>query len=115
MTRKITPSNLSLKSRKGRASNMIRLVVIFVVAASATVAAHLVFGRVAGAETTPAELEQARREAQGAIPRLPTDTEDRLAAALYPQLAPITNISDPFVDRAGVAGANGSVSPTMVR
>jgi len=117
MTRKIAPNQVPVKSVIARASNMIVLAVIFALTACLTMSLHLVFGKSARAEVTSAELEQVRREAQAVIPRLPPDTEDRLAAALYPQLAPIANISDPFVDRAGVAGSNGAgnVSPLMVR
>ncbi len=117
MPRKMTPNPIPVKSVIGRASNMIVLAVIFALTASLTVSLRLVFDKGTSAEITSAELEQVHREAQAAIPRLPADTEDRLAAALYPQLAPIANISDPFVDRAGVASLNGAgnVSPLMVR
>ena len=116
MPRKVAPNNVPVKSSLGRASNMIVLAVIFALTASLTVSLRLVFGKSTRAEVTPPELEQVHREAQAAIPRLPEDTEDRLAAALYPQLAPIANISDPFVDRTGVANANGmaKVSPFTV-
>ena len=117
MTRKMAPNQVPVKSVIGRASNMILLAVIFALSACLSMSLHLVFGKSTRAEVTSADLEQVRREAQAAIPRLPADTEDRLAAALYPQLAPIANISDPFVDRAGVASSNGAgnVSPLMVR
>lgn len=117
MTRKIAPNQVPVKSVIGRASNMILLAVIFALSACLSMSLHLVFGKSTHAEVAEAELEQVRREAQAAIPRLPADTEDRLAAALYPQLAPIANISDPFVDRAGVASPNGAgnVSPLMVK
>ena len=108
MPRKMTPNPIPVKAVLGRASNMIVLAAIFALTASLTVSLRLVFGKSTRAEVTSAELEQVRREAQAAIPRLPADTEDRLAAALYPQLAPIANISDPFVDRAGVASPNGA-------
>lgn len=110
MTRKIAPNQVPVKSVIARASNMIVLAMIFALTACLTMSLHLVFGKSARAEVTSAELEQVRREAQAVIPRLPPDTEDRLAAALYPQLAPIANISDPFVDRAGVASPNGAVN-----
>jgi Flp pilus assembly secretin CpaC len=117
MTRKMAPNQVPLKSVIGRASNMIVLAVIFALTACLSMSLHLGFGKSTRAEVTSAELEQVRREAQAAIPRLPADTEDRLAAALYPQLAPIANISDPFVDRAGVASSNGAgnVSALMAR
>src|SRR5713226_8551580 len=117
MTRKMAPNQVPVKSVIGRASNMIVLAVIFALTACLSMSLHLVFGKSTRAEVTSADLEQVRREARAAIPRLPADTEDRLAAALYPQLAPIANISDPFVDRAGVASSNGAgnVSPLMVR
>lgn len=117
MPRKMAPNPIPVKSVLGRASNMIVLAAIFALTASLTVSLRLVFGKSTSAEVTSAELEQVRREAQAAIPRLPADTENRLAAALYPQLAPIANISDPFVDRAGVASPNGAgnVSALMAR
>jgi len=113
MSPKMAPNQVPVKSALGRATNMIVLAVFFALTASLTVSLRLVFGKSTYAEVTSAELEQVHREAQAAIPRLPADTEDRLAAALYPQLAPIANISDPFVDRTGVANANGTgkVSP----
>ncbi len=117
MPRNMAPNQIPFKSVIGRASNMIVLAVIFALTACLSMSLHLVSGKSTRAEVTSAELEQVRREARAAIPRLPADTEDRLAAALYPQLAPIANISDPFVDRAGVASPNGAgtVSPLMVR
>lgn len=116
MTRKMAPNQGPVKSVIGRASNMIVLAVIFALTACVSISLPLVFGKSTRLEVTSAELEQVRREAQASIPRLPADTEDRLAAALYPQLPPIANISDPFVDRAGVASSNGAgnVSPLMV-
>ena len=117
MPRKMAPNPIPVKSVIDRASNTIVLAVIFALTACLSMSLNLVFGKSTRAEVTSVELEQVRREAQAAIPRLPADTEDRLAAALYPQLAPIANISDPFVDRAGVASSNGAgnVSPLMVR
>ncbi len=116
MPRKMANNPLPVKSVIGRASNMIVLAVIFALTACVSISLPLVFGKNTRLEVTSAELEQVRREAQASIPRLPADTEDRLAAALYPQLPPIANISDPFVDRAGVASSNGpgNVSPLMV-
>jgi len=108
MTRKITPSNKPLTSANGRASTLILLIVIVALSTGASMCARLVFARRELVEANPAELQQARREAEAAIPRLPADTEDRLATALYPQLPPIANVSDPFVDRAGVVNASGA-------
>jgi Flp pilus assembly secretin CpaC len=117
MTRKITPGSTPLDSAKGRASNLILLLLIFALTTGASMCARLVFARSKFIDANPAELEQARREAQAAIPRLPADTEDRLATALYPQLPPIANVSDPFVDRAGVVNLSGARngSSLMVR
>src|SRR2546426_1075432 len=94
MTRKITPGNKPLMSANGRASTLILLIVIVALSTGASICARLVFARRELVEANPAELEQARREAQGAIPRLPADTEDRLATALYPQLPPLANVSE---------------------
>src|SRR6266849_8483165 len=110
MPRKMAPNQVPVKSVIDRASNTIVLAVIFALTACLSMSLNLVFGKSTRAEVTSAELEQVGHEAQAAIPRLPADTEDRLAAALYPQLAPIANISDPFVDRAGVASPNGAVN-----
>jgi Flp pilus assembly secretin CpaC len=117
MTRKITPGNRALDSAKGRASNLILLLLIFALTTGASMCARLVFARSKFIDANPAELEQARREAQSAIPRLPADTEERLATALYPQLPPIANVSDPFVDRAGLVNVSGAGNglPLMVR
>ena len=117
MTRKITPSNKPLTSAKGRGSTLILLILIVALSTAASMCAHLVFARRELVEANPAELEQARREAEAAIPRLPADTEDRLATALYPQLPPIANVSDPFVDRAGVVNVSdaGNGSSLMLR
>ncbi len=117
MTRQLTPSSKPFDPAIGRASNPILLLVIFVLTAGATVCAGLVFARSELTDVNQADLEQARREAQAAIPRLPADTEDRLATALSPQLPPITDLSDPFVDRAGVTSlsAAGNGSPLTVR
>jgi type II secretory pathway component GspD/PulD (secretin) len=117
MPHQMATNQVPVKSVLGRARNTILLAAIFALTACLTLSLQLVFGKSARAEVTLAELEQVRREAQAVIPRLPVDTEDRLAAALYPQLAPVANISDPFVDHAGVARANGTgnVSPFAVR
>src|SRR6185369_7987419 len=54
-------------------------------------------------QPTQAELSQARADAIAAIPQLPKDTEEKLSAALHPELTPITaDFVDPLIDRFGV-------------
>ncbi len=86
-----------------RLKALLALLAIFAITAVITFGGRRALGRSLDAQPTQAELLQARADAVAAIPQLPKDTEDKLAAALYPQLAPITPaFSDPLVDRAGI-------------
>ncbi|HVE78372.1 MAG TPA: hypothetical protein VNA89_05905 [Gemmatimonadaceae bacterium] len=97
-----------------RKSNLLALALVFAAFAAATFGAQMALGRGPDTEVTSTDLQQARQEALAAIPRLPADTEDRLAAALYPQLAPSSGFTDPFVDRANIGGA-GAGRPPIIR
>jgi type II secretory pathway component GspD/PulD (secretin) len=86
-----------------RLKALLALLAIFAITAVITFGGRRALGRSLDAQPTQADLLQARADAVTAIPQLPKDTEDKLAAALYPQLAPITPaFSDPLVDRAGI-------------
>lgn len=86
-----------------RLQALLALLAIFAITAVITFGGRRALGRSLDAQPTQAELLQARADAVAALPQLPKDTEDKLAAALYPQLAPITTaFSDPLVDRAGI-------------
>lgn len=78
------------------------LIAAFAVAATATFGARRVLGRPLDIQPSDAALKDAREASVAAIPRLPQDTEDKLAAALYPELPPLASVTDPFVDRAGL-------------
>ncbi len=90
-------------SAANRLKALLALLAIFAITALITFGGRRALGRSLDAQPTQAALIQARADAVAAIPQLPKDTEDKLAAALYPQLAPITAaFSDPLVDRAGI-------------
>src|SRR5215207_4722856 len=79
------------------------LTALFALAAVATVAANRLLGRKFDSQPTDAELSQARTDAIAAIPQLPKDTEEKLSAALHPELTPITAaFVDPLIDRLGI-------------
>ncbi|MDX6576493.1 MAG: type pilus assembly protein PilQ [Blastocatellia bacterium] len=78
------------------------LIAAFAVAATVTFGARRVLGRSLDTQPSDAALKDAREASVAAIPRLPKDTEEKLAAALYPELPPLTSVTDPFVDRAGL-------------
>lgn len=78
------------------------LIAAFAVAATVTFGARRVLGRPLDTQPSDAALKDAREASLSAIPRLPRDTEDKLAAALYPELPPLASVTDPFVDRAGL-------------
>ena len=78
------------------------LVAAFALTVTITFGARRALSRPLDAQPADADLKSAREEMKAAIPRLPKDTEEKLAAALYPELPAATNIADPFVDRAGV-------------
>ncbi len=73
-----------------RLKALLALLAIFAITALITFGGRRALGRSLDTQPTPVELLQARADAVAAIPQLPKDTEDKLAAALYPQLAPIT-------------------------
>ena len=79
------------------------LTALFALTAVATVAANRLLGRKLDNQPTQAELSQARSDAIAAIPQLPKDTEEKLSAALHPELTPITAaFVDPLIDRLGI-------------
>lgn len=79
------------------------LTAVFALTAIATFAANRLLGPKFDNQPTPTELSQARADAIAAIPQLPQDTEEKLSAALHPELMPITaNFVDPLIDRFGV-------------
>src|SRR5919205_576981 len=78
------------------------LLAVFALTAVATFGARRLLGRDIEIQPTPAELLQARSDAIAAIPQLPKDTEEKLSAALHPELTPITAaFVDPLIDRIG--------------
>src|SRR5690348_14486524 len=79
------------------------LIAVFALTAVATVAANRLLGRKFDTQPTHSELSQARSDAIAAIPQLPKDTEEKLSAALHPELTPITAaFIDPLIDHIGV-------------
>jgi len=79
------------------------LLAVFAVTAVATFGARRLLGGDIDSQPTQADLLQARSDAIAAIPQLPKDTEEKLSAALDPQLTPITaKFVDPFIDRLGI-------------
>ena len=79
------------------------LTAVFALTAVATVAANRLLGRNFDNQPTHADLSQARSDAIAAIPQLPKDTEEKLSAALHPELTPITAaFVDPLIDRLGI-------------
>ncbi|HKR60743.1 MAG TPA: hypothetical protein VJS64_13565, partial [Pyrinomonadaceae bacterium] len=90
------------------------LITLFAVTAVATFAARRLLGRDFDNQPTPAELLQARSDAIAAIPQLPKDTEEKLSAALDPQLTPITAaFVDPLIDRFGVDPGSKGNTPRL--
>ena len=80
----------------------ILLLALFTVTAAVTFSTRHLLRRDVDNQSTQAELVQARTDAIAAIPQLPKDTEDKLSAALHPQLTPITAaFLDPLIDRLG--------------
>src|SRR6266404_2797075 len=78
------------------------LIAAFAVAATVTFGARRVLGHSLDTQPSDAGLKDARHASVAAIPRLPQDTEEKLAAALYPELPPLASVTDPFVDQAGL-------------
>jgi len=90
------------------------LTAVFALTAVATVAANRLLGRKLDNQPTPTELSQARADAIAAIPQLPKDTEEKLSAALRPDLTPITAaFVDPFIDRLGVDRSTQANTPRV--
>jgi hypothetical protein len=80
----------------------ILLFALFTVTVAVTFSTRHLLRRDFDNQSTQAELVQARADAIAAIPQLPKDTEDKLSAALHPQLTPITAaFLDPLIDRLG--------------
>lgn len=93
-------------SAKNRARVLGTLFLVFWLSATLTFGARRMLGRSLDSQPTKAELSSASNELAAAIPRLPADTEEKLAAALEPTIAPVNVSSDPFSDRAGIANPN---------
>ncbi len=91
---------------KNRARVLGTLFLVFWLSAALTFGARRLLGRSLDSQPTKAELSSASNELSAAIPRLPADTEEKLAAALEPTIAPVNVSSDPFSDRAGIANPN---------
>lgn len=90
------------------------LLAVFAVTAVATFGARRLLGRDIEMQSTQAELLQARSDAIAAIPQLPKDTEEKLSAALDPQLTPITStFVDPLIDRLGVDRGSKAIAPRV--
>ncbi|HEX7296358.1 MAG TPA: hypothetical protein VF251_11425, partial [Pyrinomonadaceae bacterium] len=90
------------------------LTAVFALTAVATVAANRLLGRKLDNQPTSIELSQARADAIAAIPQLPKDTEERLSAALRPELTPITAaFVDPLIDRLGVDRSTQANAPRV--
>lgn len=90
------------------------LTAIFALTAVATVAANRLLGRKFDNQPTQAELSQARSDAIAAIPQLPKDTEEKLSAALHPELTPITTaFVDPLIDRLGTDRSTYTNTPRV--
>src|SRR5215207_3840559 len=90
------------------------LTALFALAAVATVAANRLLGRKYESQPTDAELSQARTDAIAAIPQLPKDTEEKLSAALHPELTPITAaFVDPLIDRLGIDRGTQANAPRL--
>jgi Flp pilus assembly secretin CpaC len=99
MTRTNNPNSTTANRLKA----FLTLLAIFAIIGIVTFGGRLAVGRNLDTQPTEADLLQARSDAIAAIPQLPKDTEDKLAAALYPELAPVTAaFSDPIADRNGV-------------
>ena len=90
------------------------LTALFALTAVATVAANRLLGRKFDNQPTQAELSQARSDAIAAIPQLPKDTEEKLSAALHPELTPITAaFVDPLIDRLGIDRSTQANGPRV--
>src|SRR5215831_16548973 len=86
------------------------LVAVFALTVTITFGARRVLSKPLDAMPSDADLKSAREDVKAKLPRLPKDTEEKLAAALYPEAAAPATIIDPFVDRTGV-----TTSPSLVK
>jgi Flp pilus assembly secretin CpaC len=90
------------------------LTALFALTAVATIAANRFLGRKYESQPTDTELSQARADAIAAIPQLPKDTEEKLSAALHPELTPITAaFVDPLIDRLGIDRGTQANTPRL--
>jgi type IV pilus assembly protein PilQ len=90
------------------------LTALFALTAVATIAANRFLGRKYESQPTDTVLSQARADAIAAIPRLPKDTEEKLSAALHPELTPITAaFIDPLIDRLGIDRGTQANAPRL--
>jgi type II secretory pathway component GspD/PulD (secretin) len=88
------------------------LVAVFALTVTVTFAAHRVLSKPLDTQLSNADLKSAREETKAGIPRLPQDTEEKLAAALYPDRPVPANIADPFVDRTGLNNSSAAAVKT---
>jgi len=103
-------TNPSPAQKTNRLTAMLALLAVFAVASTITFGARRVLGPRLDVQPTKDEIKSAKESAAAALPHLPEDTEDKLAAALYPTIAPLSSISDPFSDRAGLGNNSTQVS-----
>jgi len=95
-------------------TSFLLLLAVFAVTAVATFGARRLLRPNFDNQPSQAELLQARSDAIAAIPQLPKDTEEKLSAALDPQLAPITTaFVDPLIDRFGVDRSAKAIAPRL--
>jgi Flp pilus assembly secretin CpaC len=97
-----------------RLKALLALAAIFALGITISFGAHRALGRPLDAQPTETELKAARDQTAASIPRLPNDTEAKLAAALYPEIPAAANISDPFVDHGGVKSTVTSIQTSSM-
>jgi len=85
------------------------LLAAFGLTVTITFGARRVLSRPLDVMPSDADLKSTRAELQATMPRLPKDTEDKLAAALYPEQAVPADLTDPFIDRAGLTNSPSTV------
>ena len=90
------------------------IVLALLLAAAAAWAERAALGSSESLELNPAQLAAAREEAEAKIPRLPADTESRLAAANFPQLPPVSTAVDPSADKSDLGGTKGPGGPNRI-
>src|ERR1044072_2754020 len=81
------------------------LIAAFGLTVTITFGARRVLSRPWDKRPSDADLKAAREELKAPMPRLPKDTEEKLAAARSPEHAVPANLIDPFVDRAGLTAS----------